>query len=124
MKRNDMIIIAVCLFLALAVFIGTEVNKRMSAADITSVEVHYDGVIQDTISLDEDGVYTYEHDHGINVFEIMDGQVDMIQADCPDLSCTRQHSIGLPGENIVCLPYRFHLVVIGEEEVMIDAISK
>lgn len=93
--------------------------------------------IRITVDGEEYGVYSLAQDQTIsigstNVCEIKDGQVKMIQADCPDGLCLRQRAIGPNGGVIVCLPNK---VVIesgnggevlyedSEESIAIDGIT-
>lgn len=124
MKKNDLIIILAGLLLAAAVYGGTLLSRQFVQSDSLAVEVYMDGELQETLPMDAYGTYEYTHEQGYNIFEITENGASMTEADCPDLSCTRQHAIDSPNENIVCLPYKFHLVVTGQEEVKIDAISQ
>lgn len=124
MKKNDVIIIIAGLVLAVIVYGGLQISQQLNTADQMAVEVYIDGELERTIPIEGYGVYTYDTELGHNVFEINEEGARMIEADCPTLSCTRQAAINHVGENIVCLPHRFHLVVVGDEEVEVDAISQ
>ena len=56
-----------------------------------------------------------------NVCEIRDGQVRMIEADCPDQLCIKQGAFGTDGGMIVCLPNR--VVIEPASSPRTDAVS-
>ena len=61
---------------------------------------------------------------GYNLIEIGDGEVRVIDADCPDKLDVKQGFISKPGQVIVCLPNRLVIEIIGiDNEEDIDYIS-
>lgn len=76
------------------------------------------------------GVYDLSEDQTIvldtgNTFEIKNGEVRMVYANCPDRTCVHSGSISEEGESIVCLPNHVILKItkggIGSD---LDAISE
>ena len=68
---------------------------------------HY-GSIRITINGEEYGIYSLAKDQVIsigdtNVCEIKNGEVKMIEADCPDHLCLKQRAVDSTGVTIVCL---------------------
>ena len=68
---------------------------------------HY-GSIRITINGEEYGIYSLAKDQVIsigdtNVCEIKNGEVKMIEADCPDHLCLKQRAVDSTGGTIVCL---------------------
>lgn len=126
MKKSDWYIIAVGLLLAVAIYGGLKVQQMFLETDHKTVVVYSDGEPIDEVDISIDGVYTYTTDFGYNEFEVVDGEVKMVDADCPELTCLHDGPIAHVNETIVCLPNRFHLQVVGVEEgeVEIDAISE
>ena len=58
---------------------------------------------------EEYGIYSLAKDQVIsigdtNVCEIKNGEVKMIEADCPDHLCLKQRAVDSTGGTIVCLP--------------------
>lgn len=49
-----------------------------------------------------------------NVCRIKDGEVRMVQADCPDQLCVHQNPVGEHGGTIVCLPNRVVIEAVQE----------
>lgn len=69
---------------------------------------HY-GSIRITINGEEYGTYSLAKDQVIsigdtNVCEIKNGEIRMIEADCPDHLCLKQRAVDSTGGTIVCLP--------------------
>ena len=82
--------------------------------------------IRITVCGREQGIYDLSCDQIIrigetNVCEIRDGQVRMIEADCPDQLCIRQGAFGADGGMIVCLPNR--VVIEPASSPRTDAVS-
>ena len=82
--------------------------------------------IKITVCGREQGIYDLSCDQVIqigetNVCEIRDGQVRMIEADCPDQLCIKQGAFGADGGMIVCLPNR--VVIEPASSTRTDAVS-
>ena len=82
--------------------------------------------IKITVCGREQGIYDLSCDQIIrigetNVCEIRDGQVRMIEADCPDQLCIKQGAFGADGGMIVCLPNR--VVIEPASSTRTDAVS-
>lgn len=89
-----------------------------SAESVQVVVTDGDGV-EHVYSLDDDGEYTIETDLGTNTFAILDGEVVMIDADCPNHDCMSQaalseNSVG----SIVCLPHELVIQIVGSSEAL------
>lgn len=107
MKKKEVIFIAAIVLLALALWAGMYLIRRGSYG---SVRITVDGQEYGTYSLAEDQTIAIG---STNTCEIRDGKVKMIQADCPDQLCIRQHAIGSAGGTIVCLPNK--VVIEGQK---------
>jgi hypothetical protein len=120
MKKQDFILIAVLLLVALALLLVLEIGKEEGA----SVKVYRDGVEIAEYSLSEDGVYSLNE--GTNILKIEGGQAFMIDADCPTLGntkCTKQGKISKVGQRITCVHNEIEVVVVGAQNSDIDLIS-
>ena len=76
------------------------------------------GSVTITVNGEKYGTYSLAKDQVIsigdtNVCEIKNGQVKMIEADCPDHLCMKQRAIDSTGGTIVCLPNK--VVIEGEK---------
>lgn len=58
-----------------------------------------------------------------NIFMCQDGAVRMIKSSCPDLICVHHNEISATGENIICLPHKVVLAVMGSEEQGLDGVA-
>lgn len=50
-----------------------------------------------------------------NVILCQNGEVQMTESSCPDLICVHHRAIGMAGENIICLPHKIVIEIIGGE---------
>lgn len=110
--RYDLILIAVCLFVSLALWAVVSLTKKPG----TEVVVTVSGEEVARYSLSEDREAVIETENGKNVLVIKDGYADITEADCPDGLCERQRKISKTGETLVCLPNKVTVTVIGGED--------
>ena len=117
MKKNDWILVAVILVLAVIGFIiYTNLGKQTA------------GIVKVTIDGEVFGTYSLEKEQKIKINDtnyllIKDGQADMIEADCPDQICVEHISISKNKETIVCLPNKVIIEIVGGEDVEMDAVA-
>ena len=108
--RIDAIVIASLLLLSslvlLVVFLTRQEGER--------VTVTVDGVTVGEYPLGVDGVY--ELRNGANVLTVEDGRAYMSYSSCPDHLCENTGRIKYVGEQIVCLPNKVTVTVIGEDD--------
>lgn len=57
-----------------------------------------------------------------NLFVCENGEVRMIQSNCPDLLCVHHRAVSGVGENIICLPHKLVIEVIGAQENELDGV--
>lgn len=86
-----------------------------------TVTVFADGELYGTYSLYENRIVEIESDKGHNTMEICDGQVAMIDANCPNKDCMKFGSISETNQTIICLPNKVSLKINGESDL--DAIT-
>lgn len=108
-KRNDLILIAVCLFAAATAFFAMRI---LSPQGVTAV-VCVDGSEWGRFSLDQDITVTVPSENGVNTLVIKDGRASVTDASCPDGLCEKMHSVSKRGESIVCLPNKVVITVEG-----------
>lgn len=63
--------------------------------------------------LSQDAEHTISTSYGSNTIRIEDGTVRMVDADCPNHSCMNQSALSKPGAQIVCLPHKLWVEVVG-----------
>ena len=117
MKRNDIILIGIILFIAL-VFAGIQYFKPVDES--AKAEITIDGELYGTYPL------AYEQTIAVsdtNQLTIKDGKAKMIHADCPDQLCVNQKAISKDGESIICLPNKVVITIVGGDESEVDAVT-
>lgn len=124
MKKMDALIIAMGLIVAMIIYGGTQLNQWQNKDQARQLNVYIDGGLVETLSLDEPTVNRYEAIGGYNVVTIDHGEAWISEADCETLSCVGEGAIKEVREAVVCLPHRFHIEIVGESEVEIDAIAQ
>ena len=117
MKKNDWILVAVILVLAgIGFLIFTNFGRQTA------------GIVKVTVDGEVFGTYSLKKEQEVEINEtnrliIEDGQVDMIEADCPDQICVEHISISKNKETIVCLPNKVIVEIVGGEDAEIDAVA-
>lgn len=117
MKKNDYVLIAGILLLAVILLV---VFQQVWSGDSAVVEVTVDGKKYGEYRLDKDQTIEI---HDTNLLKIQDGKADMIDADCPDRLCVEQKAISQNGESIVCLPNQIVVTVTTGEQAENDAVA-
>ena len=102
--------LAVCLGLSLWL---------MWPSQASYVQVWSDGKLIHTLDLRVDRVVEVHTDLGANRIEVRDGQVAVVEADCPDHYCV-DRGFCSGGVQIVCLPNR--LVILFVDGGKVDAV--
>ena len=120
--RNDIILAAVILLIAVAGLLFVKLTKTQG----NTVVVKIDGVKAVEYSLDEDVRYeikTGKNNEDINVLVIKDGKASITEADCPDGICKDYRPISYVGETIVCLPHKVVVEITGDTtDISLDAV--
>jgi hypothetical protein len=75
------------------------------------------------VSLEEDGTFGLECNSSIR-FEVKDGAIRFIEADCPDKICEKEGFLSKIGETAACLPRETIVVIIGGPEGEVDAVAE
>lgn len=57
-----------------------------------------------------------------NVVLCKDGEISVVEADCPDGICVDHVPVSGTGENIICLPHKLVIEVIGNEGSELDGV--
>ncbi|MCR5774187.1 MAG: NusG domain II-containing protein [Lachnospiraceae bacterium] len=115
-------IIVILLWISAGFFLMFRAGSDARAASpALRLEVTKDRETVGVYSLDEDRIVEID---GSNTFEIKDGRVRMVSADCPDRVCVHSREISSDGESIVCLPNHVVLKITGGEGGGIDAITE
>ncbi len=121
MKKNDLILIAVILVLALVCAAGIRIWQKNNTKSGAVAVVTVDGVRYGAYPLSEDITERIDLADGTyNILVIEDGYADVTEASCPDQICVNHNRIRYSGESIVCLPNKLIVEVEGGEDNGID----
>ncbi len=120
MKKNDIKLIAVILFIAAAGMAFLFFTQKPGDKVIVIV----DGVVTNEYPLNKNLVVDIEGvNGGTNHLVIEDGHADVTDATCPDKVCVHQKQIDKNGESIVCLPNKVIVKVESSTESDIDGVA-
>lgn len=101
-KKRDLLLVIGILIIAGGFYIG---NWFLNQKPVTTVEVTVDGTIVETLDLTQNTELTISGANGgTNHLVILDGEIYISDASCPDKVCIHQGKIHQNGEMIVCLP--------------------
>ena len=121
--RNDIILAAVILVIAVAGLLLMNLNKTQG--DFAVVKI--DGVEKYRYPLIENvtvDIVTGKDDENINILVIKDSEAFMTEADCPDGICVAHRPIKNTGESIVCLPHKIVVEIQSKDNVdELDAVA-
>ncbi|CUX41142.1 NusG domain II-containing protein [Clostridium sp. C105KSO13] len=119
-KKNDLILAATVLVIALAAILFITLTRKDGAEVVVTVN----GEVYTIMSLDEDTTLTIgEEPDDYNVVEIKNGKVRMSEANCRDQICVNHKPIHFNNESIVCLPHKVTVEIHGGEESDIDIMA-
>ena len=104
----DIILVLVFILVGISAFFVL----KLSRAEGEAVRVQVDGETVAEYPLDKDGEYPING--GSNVLVVKDGEAYMKSADCPDRLCVKSGRISRAGEQIICLPNRVSVEVLGD----------
>ena len=74
-----------------------------------------DGVVHEFL-LSEDGEHAITSSFGVNTIAIQEGQVCMIETDCPNGDCKDQGYISGANQAIICLPHQLWVEIVEPDE--------
>ena len=107
--KNDIILIAVLLAAAAAIWLLTGKN----GGDGEWVVVTYDGEETERYLLSEDREVLLEYGDSYNLLVINGSEAYIREAGCPEQICVRHAPISEPGESIICLANRVAVLIEG-----------
>ncbi len=116
MKKKEIIFVLLILGIALLIWLGSKIftkdSNRESSNSQDMLEITVDGELYGSYPLNQDQDIKINDS---NVCRIKNGQVTMIEADCPDQLCVKMNALTGPGGNIVCLPNKVILKIVSEK---------
>lgn len=112
MKRKDIIIIALALLAALALYLVSQVSLGAEAS-VVVVTVDGEEVLRKPLAM-ENRYEIAQDDGSLNVIRVEDGAVFMEEANCRDGLCIRQGKMRNGAKTIVCLPHKVVVQLKGD----------
>lgn len=88
----------------------------------TVVQIQLDGQVIDSFEISQDGeieareIRVDTGQGGYNIVRVTSQGIAVIDANCPDKLCVRSPIIKVPGQSIVCIPHKFVVRIIGENQ--------
>ncbi len=116
MKKNDIKLIGVIAFLALALFVFLRVAEHSGTFAVISVE----GIEVERLPLDTDTRYLIRGVGGENLLVIENDEAYLLDADCPDKLCVKMGHISKTGQSIICLPHKVVVEIEGGSDADVD----
>ncbi len=121
--RNDIILAAVILVIAVAGLLLMNLNKTQGDFAVVKIDgvEKYRYPLMENVTVD---IVTGKEDENINILVIKDGEAFMTEADCPDGICVAHRPIKNTGESIVCLPHKIVVEIQSKDSVdELDAVA-
>lgn len=112
MKKWDIIICLTVLLLATCLLLFLHDSRAG-----TQIEVYSDGELYATYSLSEERTVVIQGAFGQNTVRIRNGKASVVSSDCKDKLEIKAGEISKCGEQLVCLPNRLVITVVGEGDV-------
>ncbi|MGN0990015.1 MAG: NusG domain II-containing protein [Candidatus Ventricola sp.] len=112
MKKKDIIIIALALLAALALYLMSQVSLGAQAS-VVVVTVDGEEVLRRPLAM-EDRYEIAQDDGSLNIIRVQDGAVWMEEANCRDGLCIRQGRMKNGAKTIVCLPHKVVVQLEGD----------
>lgn len=114
MKKKDIIIIALALLAALALYLVSQVSLGAEAS-VVVVTVDGEEVLRKPLAM-ENRYEIAQDDGSLNVIRVEDGAVFMEEANCRDGLCIRQGRMKNAAKTIVCLPHKLVVRLEGDTQ--------
>lgn len=110
-KKNDLILIAVLLFIGLgcwAIYYYLNVDKPAAA------EIYYKSKLVETVYLTAgvDRRFSIPQKSGVVFHQYPDKTICFEESDCPDKICVKTGRIGMAGESAACLPNQIIIKIV------------
>ncbi len=110
-KKGDLIAIAIVTALALLVLFCF---LRRDDTAAVKAEIHLDGEHIKTVDLAEEQTFTVDGRYH-NTVCVRNGEIAIVESDCPGHDCVHSGAIRSSGRVLVCLPNGLEIRVLSEE---------
>jgi hypothetical protein len=110
MKKFDIVVIAVVLVLAGAIFMANYARSIIPSSNGLRADMYVDGKLYKSVPITkEEKTIEVDKNYGKNTVKVHDGGVEIVDADCPDQLCKGFGFNTKPGDQIVCLPHHLYI---------------
>ncbi len=119
-RKNDLILISVGLLLAAFLLLVMNLTKKEGGY----AAILINGTETASYSLDEDVTVklSNQETNGYNLLVIKNGVASIVEANCPDKLCVKQHTVKYDGETLVCLPNKTVVKIVSNTQSETDFI--
>lgn len=115
-SKADAALLAVILLIALVFWLWTDHSESA-----VSAQIYLDGRLIQTVSLEEDAVFSPEGIPQITI-QVQNRRIRFLSSDCPDQTCVQTGFLSAPGQYAVCLPHRLMIRIPASDDTP-DAIT-
>ncbi|MFZ2631510.1 MAG: NusG domain II-containing protein [Desulfosalsimonadaceae bacterium] len=119
----DVVLIAavICISLGLFLFTRAGLNWRIAGGTGTEGFVYNNGKLLKKLDLNQNSRFPLLN--GKMLIEIQNGQIRVVESDCPQQVCINAGWINTPGQVITCLPNRILIEIESGTEPFLDAVA-
>lgn len=114
--KNDFLLIGGVLLLAVLIWLTVRPGDTGGYVVVSGAEGE---LLRETLNQEFTTTLTTE-DGGYNTLVIENGAVYVSDADCGDQTCIRTGRISREGEQIVCLPHKLIIEIVGGGDAALD----
>lgn len=117
-KKGDYILIAVLLVVAVAIhgFYAFQKSPEEIPRGETYAQIKVNGEIYQTVKLtQETQMIKIRTKRGYDLLRVRDFGIEVVESDCPEKICFTFGHIRKSNEEIICLPLRMHITIVGGE---------
>ena len=117
----DVIVIVCILLLSSGIILKTKLGLIWQSDKVTKASVYHDGKLHKHLKLAEDQEIILLN--GKMVVEIKGKKVRVKKSECPRQVCVNIGWIRLPGETIICVPYKTVIEIKSTGAPLVDAVA-
>lgn len=121
-RKADIVLFVLLLLLGVGLSLPSFI-KGTSTPENATVEITVAGELYGSYPLNKDTEINVSDKGHLNKVIIKDGQVQMIEASCHNQLCIKQGTIGMPNQQIICLPNRVVVRIVSDQGGDVDVIS-
>ena len=116
----DVVLIVLILLFSIGVIAHTKFGLNSQSSSVSHASVYHEGKPLKTLKVDKDQEITLLN--GKMLLEIKDRRVRVSESDCPRKICINTGWIHLPGERIICVPYKILIELRSAGSPIVDAV--